>query len=166
MDIKRDAKFDSARKYRYLLSRKWDVNLPQVTFVMLNPSKANEYEDDPTLRRCIQFAKDWGYGSLEVVNLFAYIATNPRELYQADNPVGLENNSYIQISTNRAKLIVLAWGANDYVRKNRDREQEVLALISAQQKLHCLKLTKYGYPHHPVRLSKKLIPIIYPYLSR
>lgn len=159
MDIERYAKFDSTRKYRYLLRRKWNENLPQVTFVMLNPSKANEREDDPTLRRCIQFAKDLSYGSLEVVNLFAYIATNPLELRKVDDPVGLKNNCYIKSSTRRAHSIIVAWGANNYVKKNPNRQKEVLELIFTQKPVQCLKLTKYGYPHHPVRLSKDVTPI-------
>ncbi|MBD2499960.1 DUF1643 domain-containing protein [Anabaena azotica] len=162
--IESDAKFDdnNKRKYRYLLRRKWNVDLPQVTFVMLNPSKANEKDEDPTLRRCIGYADYWGYGSLEVVNLFAYIATNPRDLRQADDPVGSENNSYIQLAAKRASRIILAWGANEYLEKNREREKEVISLIYGQQPLYCLKLTKYGYPHHPLRLSKDIQPIIFP----
>ncbi|MEH2149438.1 DUF1643 domain-containing protein [Nostoc sp.] len=156
-------KFDSTRKYRYLLRRKWDENLPQVTFVMLNPSKANEYEDDHTLTRCISFTKSWEkYGSLEVVNLFAHCATDPGELFQVDNPVGIKNDCYIQVATKRADLIILAWGASEYLKKNRGREEKVLSLISGQQPLHCLKITKEGYPNHPVRLPKNLKPIIFP----
>ena len=73
------AKFNDKnnRKYRYLLRRKWDENLPQVTFVMLNPSTADDKKPDDTIKKCIKLARSWDYGSLEVVNLFAYIATEP-----------------------------------------------------------------------------------------
>jgi hypothetical protein len=156
IDMERDVKFDDdiRRKYRYSLWCRWDATLPQVTFVMLNPSKADENKGDPTLTRCIKFAKSWKkYGSLEVVNLFAYIATNPRELRKEDNPVGSENDSYIQVATKRAESIIVAWGASKYPRKNPDRDKEVLSLISGKS-LYCLgSLTQDGHPRHPLRLA-------------
>lgn len=74
--------------YRYILGRKWDEKKPQVTFVMLNPSTADAQQDDPTLGKCIKFATSWDYGSLEVVNLFAYRATKPCELRKVSDPIG------------------------------------------------------------------------------
>ncbi|HLP89277.1 MAG TPA: DUF1643 domain-containing protein [Nostocaceae cyanobacterium] len=157
MEIKRDAKI--VGQYRYLLSRKWDENLPQVTFVMLNPSKANAYEDDPTITRCINFAHSWGYGCLEVVNLFAYISTDPRELGQVNDPVGAKNNDYIQLAVNQAKLIILAWGAGKYP-QIQNRNQEVLKLIY-HQPLYCLGATKDGHPRHPLYLRNSTKPMIF-----
>jgi hypothetical protein len=106
-----DAKFDykdpTKRKYRYLLWRIWDENLPQVTFVMLNPSTAGKEKNDPTINKCIDLAKSWNYGSLEVVNLFAYITSKPTELKTAlnkgDDIVGHKNNLYIQLAAKRAE---------------------------------------------------------------
>ncbi|KZL48024.1 hypothetical protein A2T98_20395 [Nodularia spumigena CENA596] len=154
MEIKRYAEIDSTKKYRYLLGRKWDENLPQVTFVMLNPSTADDQKDDRTLTRCITFAKSWGYGSLEVVNLFAYRATDPDKLFQINDPVGSENNTWIQLAINRADLIIVAWGGNKYPTL-KNRNAEVLSLISSLGKtLYSLgKLTADGHPRHPVRLS-------------
>lgn len=166
-DMEVNVQFDDEvkRKYRYLLSCKWDENLPSVTFVMLNPSKADASRSDPTFTRCINFAKSWKkYGSLEVVNLFAYIATKPAELGQVDDPIGAKNNSYIELSTKRADLIILAWGcgASKHTRiKNRD--QEVLSLISNHKAIYCLKLTKKGHPHHPRGLRSNIEPIIFPF---
>ncbi|ODG99556.1 hypothetical protein A4S05_04135 [Nostoc sp. KVJ20] len=167
LDMERDVKFDDdiSRKYRYSLWCRWDATLPQVTFVMLNPSKADEKKGDSTLTRCIDFAKFWKkYGSLEVVNLFAYIATQPPELSQpkVNDPVGEKNNFHIQEATKRAELIILAWGTGKYPRIN-NRNQEVLNLISGQQPLHCLKLTKDKDPHHPRGLKNNIEPIIFPY---
>ena len=157
------AKIDSTENYRYLLGRKWDESLPQVTFVMLNPSKANDKDNDPTLTRCINFAKSWNkYGSLEVVNLFAYRSPEPHKLCQVYDPVGSENNSYIQVATERAALIILAWGTGKYPRI-KNRSEEVISLIYGQQPLHCLKLTKDKDPHHPRGLKKNIQPIIFPY---
>ncbi|GAX36583.1 DUF1643 domain-containing protein [Nodularia sp. NIES-3585] len=166
MKIQGYAKFDSTEKYRYLLGRTWDDNLPQITFVMLNPSTAGAEDDDPTLTRCIRFAQSWDYGSLTVVNLFAYCATDPKELFQVNDPVGSENNSYIQSATQSAKEIIVAWGASDYLKKHRDRETEVLSLISVSGKtLYSLgDLTVDGHPGHPLYLptstQRKLFPVI------
>ena len=144
--------------YRYLLRRKWDVNKPQVTFVMLNPSTADAYQDDPTLRKCINFAKSWDYGSLEVVNLFAYRATNPRELRQVVDPVGSKNNCYLQLATKRAALIIVAWGAHGSFQ---NRNKVVLDLISGQQPLYCLGLTKHRHPRHPLYIKNNTKLIIF-----
>ena len=148
--------------YRYLLRRKWDDNAPKITFVMLNPSTADANQDDPTLRKCIHFAKSFCCGSLEVVNLFAYRATNPRELKRVPDPVGSRNNCYLQLATRRADLIVVAWGTKGIFHK---RNEEVLNLISGKQPLHCLGLTKDGHPRHPLYLKKSTEAIIFPSYS-
>src|ERR1700733_3748241 len=87
--------FDRTRKYRYKLWRSWDESLPQVAFLMLNPSKADADKNDQTIRTCIGMATRFGFGSLEVVNLFAYCATYPEELRAAKNPIGKLNDRYI-----------------------------------------------------------------------
>ncbi|WYL96639.1 MAG: DUF1643 domain-containing protein [Gloeotrichia echinulata IR180] len=160
MEIKGYAKIDSTEKYRYLLGRKWDVNLPQVTFVMLNPSTADADKDDRTLTRCINFAKSWGYGSLEVVNLFAYRATQRSDLYQAPDPVGSKNNCYIKLSTKRADSIIVAWGGGKFP-KIMNRNEEVLSLISGKTLYSLGRLTKDGHPRHPVRLAASTERIIF-----
>ncbi|MBD2303195.1 DUF1643 domain-containing protein [Nostoc sp. FACHB-190] len=144
--------------YRYLLVREWDINKPQITFVMLNPSTADAEQDDPTLRKCINFAQSWGYGSLEVVNLFAYRATKPRHLRQVADPVGSENDYYLQLATKRAALIIVAWGVNGSFQ---NRNQEVLSLISGQQLLYCLGVTKHGHPRHPLYIKNNTQLIIF-----
>jgi hypothetical protein len=144
--------------YRYLLGRKWDASKPQITFVMLNPSTADAEQDDPTLRKCINFAKAWDYGSLEVVNLFAYRTSNPRELRQVTDPVGSKNNYYLQLVTQRAKLIIVAWGIHGSFQK---RNTIVLNIISGNQALYCLGLTQDGHPRHPLYLKKTTNPIIF-----
>jgi len=98
------------RQYRYLLWRQWDNNKSTCVFIGLNPSTADETEDDPTLRRCVNFSKQWGYGKYVMVNLFAYRATNPHELKKQDKPIGYRNNQIIKEQCSQADLIVAAWG--------------------------------------------------------
>lgn len=157
-----DYKDENKRKYRYLLRRIWNEDLPQVTFVMLNPSTAGKEKNDPTINICINLAKSWNYGSLEVVNLFAYITPQPKELNEAlkkgDDIVGHNNNLYILSATKRAESIIVAWGAgldNSSAKSAKKyRVEEVLSLISCK-KLYCLvdgisdDLTKNGHPRHP-----------------
>lgn len=144
--------------YRYLLSRSWDYRKPKITFVMLNPSTADAKQDDPTLRKCINFARILGYGSLQVVNLFAYRATKPCELRKVVDPIGPKNDYYIQLATRRASLIIVAWGTHGSFQ---GRDKVVQNLIYRDQSLYCLGVTKDGYPCHPLYLEKSTIPIIF-----
>jgi hypothetical protein len=156
--MKKFAVFSHDRNYRYLLGREWDINKPQITFVMLNPSTADANQDDRTLRKCINFAQSWGCGSLEVVNLFAYRATKPRDMRQVADPVGSQNNYYIQLATKRSALIIVAWGVNGSFK---ERNKEVLNLISGQQPLYCLGLTKHRHPSHPLYIKNNTQLILF-----
>ena len=109
---------------------------------MLNPSTADANQDDPTLRKCINFAQSLGYGSLKVVNLFAYRATKPCELRKVADPVGPKNNYYIQLATRRASLVIVAWGIHGSFQ---GRDKVVHNLIYRDQILYCLGVTKDGY---------------------
>ncbi len=160
----RDAEIEG--NYRYLLGRMWNPQTPRVVFVMLNPSTADHRHDDKTLKKCIHFAQSWGYGSLDVVNLFAYRTSNPGELHQVPDPVGAKNNYYIVKGINRAEKIVLAWGNHGNFGQ---RDQEVLQLISGQlifehKPVYCLGYTKLGNPRHPrdLPLNSSLVPFAMP----
>ena len=96
--------------YRYLLWREWNSQSKTVTFILLNPSRADAQVNDPTITRCIKFAQKWGYGRLEVVNLFAYRASKPSLLKQAVEPIGRDNDKYIQESVFKSDRVILAWG--------------------------------------------------------
>jgi hypothetical protein len=91
--LKTDAKFSACRKYRYALWRTWDESKPNVMIIGLNPSTADENENDPTITRCINFAKSWGYGGVCVTNLFAYCATVPSDMKESNDPIGSENDT-------------------------------------------------------------------------
>lgn len=149
----RGAIFDETRQYRYSLWRSWEDRSNRVAFILLNPSQANEVEDDPTIRRCIGFARDWGYGSMEIVNLFAYCATKVQTLKKARDPIGSENDLYILQAAERASLLIYAWGNWGALR---GRNLEVLGLLR-EAKSGCLGLTNSGQPRHPLYLSKSSI---------
>lgn len=140
--------FDATGRYRYSLWRCWDPQSPRLVFILLNPSTADATQDDPTLRRCCQFAQGWGYGSVEVVNLFAYRATHPRELRQSPQPVGAENDIHVLAAVQAATRVIVAWG-NGGTWQGRDRT--LLALL-APTPLYCLGLNQSGQPRHPLYL--------------
>jgi len=150
------ALFDRTKKYRYLLWRQW-ADGPAITFVMLNPSTADATKDDPTISRCISFAKNWGYGRLEVVNLFAYRATESKRLLSVRNPVGRENDDHIMESISRAQRILLAWGnCGQFF----DRHAEVLELLFDEE-LFCLGMNLSGHPKHPLYVAQQARPVSY-----
>tara|TARA_B100000795_G_scaffold263796_1_gene243434 strand:- start:1720 stop:2196 length:477 start_codon:yes stop_codon:yes gene_type:complete len=146
--IKKSAVFSSCRKYRYSLTREWNLTGNYVLFIGLNPSIADELIDDPTLKRCINFAKDWGYGGLIMVNLFAYVSTHPSELKNTKLPIGKENDKHILKNHQKSQLTVIAWGNDGYLY---DRDKEVLAIIDSPM---CLNINKSGQPAHPLYQKK------------
>lgn len=142
--------FDDSSTYRYSLWRSWS-QLPKVGFVMLNPNQANATYNDPTIRRCIGFAQNWGYGGLEVVNLFAYRAKSPLLLKQIADPIGEDNERYLFSLSDRVETIVLAWGNWGTLR---GRDRAVIERLNSQQNLYCLGITKTGQPRHPLYLKR------------
>lgn len=151
--MKKTAKLSDCRTYRYELWRTWDDSKPYAMFIGLNPSTADETEDDPTIRRCINYAKLWGYGGLCMTNLFAYRATQPDDMKRATNPIGDENDETLTRLSKSAGVIVGAWGS-DGVFLN--RSAEVRSLIP---ELSVLKVNKSGEPAHPLYLKSTLTPI-------
>lgn len=133
-------------QYRYCLSRSWLLGEGTVLFIMLNPSTADAETDDPTIRRCIGFARRWGYRQLLVGNLFAWRATNPRELRRVSDPVGPENDHHLVEMSVGADAVIAAWGAHGVYR---NRSQHVLGLLRNPESLG---LTKQGHPRHPLYL--------------
>lgn len=142
-----DAVIDPSGLYRYSLTRRWGIGTPnRVCFMMLNPSTANASADDPTIRRCIGFAKRWGHDSLEVVNVFALRTSDPAKLLLSNNPLGMNNHAYIQEAFVFAEKIVVAWGASVSVVSWLPRH----IMADHKHKLFCLGLTKTGHPRHPL----------------
>ncbi|NUN64884.1 DUF1643 domain-containing protein [Pseudanabaena biceps] len=157
--MKKGAVIDKTGVYRYSLWREWDTEKPKLAFIMLNPSKADADIDDPTLHRCINFAKFWGFGSLTVVNLFAYRSAKPSELKQAIDPVGFQNDRYLKKAIRSADKIVIGWGNNG---KLMQRDRLVLELRSKYNiQPHCLGITKVSYPRHPLYVVCSKQPSVY-----
>lgn len=149
----RQTLFSPCRTYRYTLWREWIGGEGYAMFVGLNPSTADETQDDPTIRRCIAFAKAWGYSGLCMTNLFAYRATLPENMKAAADPVGPENDAHLMAMADSAGVIVAAWGVHG---AHQGRDAAVLRLLPD---LYCLALTKDGHPGHPLYLPKTLRPI-------
>lgn len=147
--------------YRYQLTRAWAMG-PRLVVCLLNPSKADAEQPDPTLNRGVAFAKRWGFGRLTYVNLFAYRSPEPTILTRVADPVGPENDAYIRAAIAEAHLFLVAWGARGGLH-NRDRD--VLAMVRAAGVTpHCLRVTKEGFPEHLLYLPGDLKPK--PYIGR
>lgn len=160
--------FSACRQYRYTLWREWQTQADMLNpptsrtgrwpdhsyamFIGLNPSTADETQDDPTIRKCIGFAKRWGFGSLCMTNLFAFRATDPRKMKGCPNPIGDENDRWLVACARDAGIIVAAWGVNG---QHVGRDEEVMNLLDGMQ---CLRTTKDGQPEHPLYVPYDVIP--------
>lgn len=150
------ATFSHDRQYRYTLHRTWEADKGFVNFIGLNPSTADENVDDPTIRRCIRFARDWGYGGLVMTNLYAARTTIPSALGLEVDPVGPGNDAAIFHMAQASRLIVCAWGAWP----GPDRARPVLTVrkFLAGLDLHVLGLTAHGSPRHPLYMPASSTP--------
>lgn len=123
---------------------------------MLNPSTADETVDDPTIRRCIGYAKSWNYGGVVVSNLFALRATDPRELKTAVDPIGPENDFALKTCMEESALCVCAWGNHGSLYGRSAAVRDILG-----PGLHCLRVSKQGEPVHPLYQKRDLQPIVF-----
>jgi hypothetical protein len=152
-----EAQFSPCGLYRYTLRRTWG-EAPPVLFVMLNPSTATAEQDDPTIRRCMGFAKQWGSGGLLVANLYALRSTDPKGLAAVDDPVGPENDLWIERLAGLALRVIVAWGASSG--PDPDRPQRVRSLLlSGVDELWALGLSRSGAPRHPLYMPKDSNPV-------
>lgn len=153
------AKLSDCGRYRYELRRVWQEGKPDCIWIMLNPSTADAVEDDPTIRRCMSFARNWGCGSITVLNLFAVRATKPSDMMNAADPVGPDNHSVCNAVFDRVltsvldpraptDLVVCAWGAWG---NHMSMDQTMLGWLDAQRlDPYALGLTASGQPRHPL----------------
>ncbi|MEI9428700.1 DUF1643 domain-containing protein [Mesorhizobium sp. Cs1299R1N3] len=157
------ATFSPCRVWRYRLARRWAKGL-SAAFILLNPSTADETNDDPTIRRCIAYAKRWGYGGLVLGNIFALRSTDPKGLYSHADPVGPDNDAALGSIAKEADRIVCGWGTHGVFQ---NRSEAVLRIIrEAGAEPLALKLTAAGHPGHPLYLRQDLLPLPMPATER
>ena len=156
MGVLKAATISECGLYRYSLGRAWTQEGGLLMFVMLNPSTADAYEDDPTIRRCIGFARDAGFGGIWVGNLFAFRATKPAELWAAKaegvDIEGPDNVEALNLMASKSRAIVCAWGAHGA--KAPGEVDAVGKSFEPSRELLCLGTTKDLHPRHPLYLSK------------
>jgi hypothetical protein len=150
------AQYSDCERYRYRWIRSWDESLPRIAFLMLNPSTATELATDPTVERCYRRAVGWGFGTLEVVNLFALRSTDPQGLYRVKDPVGTDNDQAITAAVLLAQQVVCGWGTYGRHLGRGDAVRELLERIGITP--YCLKLTRNGEPGHPLYIGYDVLP--------
>ncbi len=150
--ISQKARFSRCGRYRYSLRRRWSTGGGTVLFIGLNPSTADQQRDDPTIRRCVAFANFWGFNAMEIVNLFAFRATYPSDLKKSIDPIGHDNDRWINTAFGRSDLAVACWG-NEGVFM--DRGHQIMRKYAG---LSCLKLNQTHQPAHPLYLKADLLP--------
>lgn len=161
-DTTKTATLSPDGRYRYALGRRWADSGRRVLFVMLNPSTADATSDDPTIGRCVGFARAWGRDGLIVVNLYAYRATDPAALAGLGSvAVGPENDRYLRAYASTADLVVAAWGASLPADGGDARAEHVLGILRDYADVHHLGLTKAGRPRHPLYLRGDTTPTLW-----
>lgn len=154
------ATFDRTGTYRYTLHRRWDADRPRICFCLLNPSTADAKVLDPTLTRCLRYAQAWGFGAMEVVNIFALRSTDPRGLRETADPIGPDNDRAIKRAARRCELLIAGWGnAHNIHRSLGARAAHVRELLLGIGEVHCLGVTGAGEPKHPLYLRADLEPV-------
>lgn len=156
--------FDVAEKYRYLLWRNFTPTpKSRVLFVMLNPSTADHSDSDPTMTKCVGFAKRWEFESMQIVNLFALRSTDPRALRKRplDEIVGPHNDVMIHKAANDSDRIVVAWGANARLLGPLRAEHVIEMLLGCRPKIWSVRLTSKGDPEHPLYVPYEAEPVVY-----
>ena len=146
------AEFSVCKKYRYQLFRVRDKTKPKIAFIGLNPSTANENENDPTIRRVISFANSWGYGGVIMYKLFAIVSSDPSILL---TPIDLQKNNqwYLDDILNQCKDICFCWGS---FKEAKERAKEIISLFDTAV---CLGINADGSPKHPLYVPGKTKPI-------
>jgi hypothetical protein len=154
--MKRDAYFSDDRVYRYWLSREWGPVVNPLVVIGLNPSTADETQDDPTIRRCIRFATDWGHDALYMLNLFAYRSTDPRALRSIADPIGPDNDITLRVMCEHRRVLA-AWGTHGTLGHRCYMAKPLLKGVAGID-LVTLGLTKEGHPKHPLYIAASTQP--------
>lgn len=158
----REAWFSDDELYRFLLDIIWTPEAPILTVIGLNPSTATHLVDDPTIRRCKDFAKQWGFGGYRMLNAFAWRSTDPAGLHICKWPIGAENNlDFLRAMS--PNLTIAAWGGNIQKKnwKHYYRGHDIAERFG--EHLKCFRKTRDGHPAHPLYLPKDIHPIPFSY---
>jgi len=150
--------FSPDRVYRYTLLHTWrqpDEQPHYICWIALNPSTADENQLDPTLRRIRGFSQAWGYNGFQMLNAFAFRATDPKKMEAAADPVGPENDAYLLAETAKTDRVICAWGNHAACCNRQDQIRRLLH----DRPLCYLRLTSRGFPSHPLYLPASLQPI-------
>lgn len=151
--MEKGAEFSECRNYRYALWRIWDKTKPYVMFIGLNPSTADENTDDPTTRKVTKFAKDWGFGGMYMMNLFAWVTPHREELKMCEDPLG-ENDGWLEEVAEKCDKIIFAWGSFE---EAEERAVDVVAMFEG----YALKINMNGSPRHPLYIPANTEPVEY-----
>jgi len=150
-----NARFSRCKSYRYSLSRSWIGGSGKAVFIGLNPSTADQRDDDPTIRRCVGFARAWGYDSMEIVNLFAFCASKPEDLKLAAEPIGRNNDRWIAAAIGEAALAIACWGNHGELQRRSDK------IRKRYPGLLCLGINATGMPKHPLYIKAAQTPFAF-----
>lgn len=149
-------------EYRYWLERHWEVDSHGkdfLNFVMLNPSTADGLVDDHTIRKCIGFAKRWGFGGMHVVNLFALRSTDPKALYKHPDPVGPDNAAFLEAGLFSGPLTIVAWGGHGSLHGRAAAFMAQVAAMSSPPRIEALRINDDGSPGHPLYIPYDTKPV-------
>ncbi|MGE3960251.1 MAG: DUF1643 domain-containing protein [Dehalococcoidia bacterium] len=152
--MRRTASFSRDRRFRYELGRRWGDG-PLLTWVMLNPSAADAYVDDPTIRRCIGFSRNWGFGGMRVVNLAAFRAAHPAALAGEGDLLGPDGARRLRRALIEAETVIAAWGNVPSSLVGRAEE----SVRRLPPDAWCLGLTAQGQPRHPLYVRGDVTPV-------
>jgi hypothetical protein len=148
------ADFSECRKYRYALWRIWDQSKPKVMFIGLNPSTANEFSDDPTIRRVKSMARNWGFGGVYMANLFAFVTAYPDQLLKCADPVN-GNDLWLSNIAAHCDEVIFAWGS---FKEAQERAKKVIEMFPHAKALH---INKNGSPKHPLYVPGNVVPVLF-----
>ena len=159
-DAPSTAVYSDCERYRYALTRTWDPEGRRVLFIMLNPSKATEVQNDPTVERCERRARALGFGAFRVTNIFAWRETDPHKMRKAADPVGPANDAQIVQGVVWADQVIAAWGTHGaHLGRGPALER---SLRQIRKPLYVLGLSKDGHPKHPLYISYSQQPVLWP----
>lgn len=156
--MSRNTEISPCKKFRYTLWRTWGASSRYLNIIGLNPSTADATLDDPTIRRCVDFAKRLGFDALCMTNLFAFRATKPKAMMAARDPVGPYNDAWLRHCAESAGMVICAWGGHG---SHLERSKAVAAILKPLARLYALQVNADGSPKHPLYIPAATKPKLF-----